>query len=135
MQFTLTTQINATPKDIYTAWLSSEGHSQMTGGAAVISDKIGDDFTAWDGYIEGKNLELEPHKRIVQSWRTSEFEANEKDSRLEILLHEKDGKTELTLIHTEVPENGAQYIEGWENHYFQLLNSIIQEMSKWLISL
>ena len=119
MEFTLKTKINTTAKAIYESWLSSEGHSKMTGGAATISDKVGDNFTAWDGYIEGKNIELEPYKRILQSWRTSQFEEHEKDSRIKILLHEIDGQTELTLIHTNVPESGEHYKKGWDNHYFQ----------------
>ncbi len=119
MEFTLKTKIAAPAKQIYSAWLSNEGHTDMTGGTAIISDKIGDSFTAWDGYIEGKNIELEPYKRILQSWRTSQFEAHEEDSQIEILLNEADGLTELTLIHTDVPESGEHYIKGWENHYFQ----------------
>ncbi len=119
MEFTLKTIINTTAEKIYTTWLNSEGHTKMTGGAAIISDKIGDDFTAWDGYIEGKNIELEPNKRILQSWRTSQFLEQEHDSQLEILLNEIDGQTELTLIHTNVPESGAHYIKGWDESYFQ----------------
>lgn len=119
MKFTLKTTLDALPKDIYAAWLSSEGHTKMTGGVATASDIPGDPFTAWDGYIEGKNLILEKDKRIVQSWRTSQFEAAEEDSQIEILLREKDGQTELTLIHTKVPESGEHYQKGWEDHYFQ----------------
>ena len=119
MEFTLHTKIKAPAEKIYTAWLSSEGHTNMTGGTAIISDTIGERFTAWDGYIEGKNLELEPHRRIVQSWRTSQFEETEEDSQIEILLNETNGETELTLIHTKVPESGDHYKKGWENHYFQ----------------
>lgn len=119
MQFTLKTKFNTTAKEIYMTWLSSEGHSNMTGGEATISDKIGGKFTAWDGYIEGGNIELEPYKRILQSWRTSQFEDHEKDSQLEILLNEVDGQTELTLIHTNVPESGEHYKKGWDDHYFQ----------------
>ena len=119
MEFTLKVIISATPEEIYTAWLSSEGHSKMTGGAATISDETGNNFTAWDGYIEGKNIQLEPYNRILQSWRTSHFKENENDSQLEILLTEIDGQTELTLIHSNLPESGAQYKTGWDNHYFQ----------------
>ncbi|NND08475.1 MAG: hypothetical protein HKN87_19010 [Saprospiraceae bacterium] len=119
MEFTLTTIIDATPKVIYKAWLNSEMHTKMTGGAASISDKIGEKFTAWDGYIEGINLALEPNKRILQSWRTSDFTENDEDSQVEILLEEVRGQTELILIHTKLSEQGRQYIEGWENHYFQ----------------
>ena len=84
MEFTLKTKIKATAKEIYTAWLNSEGHTKMTGGEAVVSDKVGDTFTAWDGYIEGTNIELEPYRRILQSWRTLEFKENESDSQIEI---------------------------------------------------
>ncbi|MCE7992520.1 MAG: hypothetical protein HEP71_11085 [Roseivirga sp.] len=119
MEFELKTTINSGAKEIYTAWLTSEGHTNMTGGEASASDEVGDDFTAWDGYIKGQNLELEPYSRILQSWRTSQFEAYEVDSQIEILLKETDGQTELTLIHTNVPESGEHYIKGWDNHYFQ----------------
>jgi activator of HSP90 ATPase len=119
MEFTMKTTINTTAKEIYTTWLSSKGHTDMTGGEAEISAKIGERFSAWDGYIEGNNIALEPAKRIVQSWRTSQFEESEKDSQIEILLNEIDGQTELTLIHTNVPESGEHYKNGWENHYFK----------------
>ncbi len=119
MEFTLTTKIEASAEQIYNAWLSSDGHTNMTGGPATITDKVGDRFTAWDGYIEGKNIKLEPFTRIVQSWRTAQFKEDEEDSQLEIILDESDGQTELTLNHTHVPEGGEHYIKGWDNHYFQ----------------
>ena len=46
----------------------------MTGGEAEVSNVNGATFQAWDGYLEGSNLELGPGKRILQNWRTSEFE-------------------------------------------------------------
>lgn len=118
MEFTLKSIFNTSPKEIYLSWLNSEKHSLMTGGEAHISDKINEEFTAWDGYIEGKNLILEPYERIVQSWRTSEFEDGEEDSQIEILLNEVEGGTELTIIHTNVPESGDNYISGWKDFYF-----------------
>jgi len=128
MEFTLKTKIEATAELIYNAWLSSDGHTDMTGGTAIISDKIGDKFTAWDGYIEGENIELESYKRILQSWRTSQFEKHEEDSHLEILLNEIDGKTELILIHTNVPESGEHYIKGWDNHYFRPMKDYFSKL-------
>lgn len=127
MEFTLKTKINTSAKEIYSTWLSSEGHTNMTGGEATISDKVGDSFTAWDGYIEGKNIELQPFHRIVQSWRTLQFEAHEEDSQIEILLNEVDGQTELTLIHSNVPESGEHYKKGWDNHYFKPIKEYYSE--------
>ena len=84
IEFVISTLFPASPQEIYSTWLSSKGHSAMTGSPATVSAKVGGEFDAWDGYIHGKNLELEPGKRIVQSWRTSEFSADEPDSRIEI---------------------------------------------------
>ena len=123
MEFTLKTKIKASAKEIYNTWLNSVGHSKMTGGEAVISDKIGDSFTTWDGYIEGKNVNLEPFHRIVQSWRTSDFGEEDKDSQIEILLSEVAGETQLTLIHTNLSESGEHYKKGWDDHYFKPMQS------------
>lgn len=123
MEFTLKKSFKTTAKQIYKAWLSTQGHTNMTGGVAFASDKVGDAFTAWDGYIKGKNLVLEPYHRIIQSWRTSNFEDHEPDSQIEINLKEHDGETELTFKHSSVPEGGEQYIKGWDEHYFEPMNA------------
>jgi len=119
MEFTLKTTIRATAKQIYKSWLSTQGHTKMTGGTAFVSDKIGDTFKVWNGYITGANIELKPYSRIVQSWRSSNFEDHETDSQIEVTLNEGDGETELTLTHTNVPDSGEHYIKGWDEHYFE----------------
>ena len=117
--FTISTILPATPEQIYNAWLSSEGHSRMTGSLAEVKGEIDGDFKAWDGYIWGKTLELEPYRRIVQAWRTSEFPADSLDSRVEIQFEETKGGTKITLIHTNIPdEQGDSYKGGWEEFYF-----------------
>jgi uncharacterized protein YndB with AHSA1/START domain len=102
--FTISTILPATPQHIYEAWLSSEGHSQMTGSQAEVEGTSGGAFKAWDGYIWGKTLEIEPHRRIVQAWRTSEFPEGSADSRLEILFEETANGRKTTLIHTNIPD-------------------------------
>lgn len=119
MEFELSHTFNATPKEIYNAWLSSEIHSGMTGGEANCSDAIGDTFSAWNDYITGVNLELVPFSKIVQKWRTTEFEENDEDSIIEVTLKETEQGTTLTLNHTRLPKNGEQYINGWKEHYFK----------------
>jgi activator of HSP90 ATPase len=119
MEFTLKTRIEAPAEAIYKTWVSSEGHTKMAGGTATSTNKVGDSFTAWDGYIHGVNKVLEPYSRIVQSWRTSKFEEGEEDSQIEVILKEEKGTTELTLIHTNVSESGEHYKNGWNEHYFQ----------------
>ncbi|MBI3232331.1 MAG: SRPBCC domain-containing protein, partial [Candidatus Doudnabacteria bacterium] len=54
--------------------MDSKKHSAITGGAASISRKIGGKVSAYDGYISGKNVELVADKKIVQTWRASDWE-------------------------------------------------------------
>ena len=76
----------ASPSAVYAAWLSSEGHTAMTGCRAEISAEIGSPFRCWGSYIQGKNEELVPGERIGQSWRTLDFPSDAPDSRLTITL-------------------------------------------------
>jgi uncharacterized protein YndB with AHSA1/START domain len=119
-RYTLSTVIPASPVDIYRAWLDSIAHSEMTGGEAIMSDEVGADVSAWDGYITGRNLELVPGERIVQSWRTAEFDDEHSDSIVTILLRETEDGTLLTLEHSNVPDEHKSYEEGgWQSNYFE----------------
>jgi len=126
MEFTLKTTFKTTAKQIYKAWLSTRGHTMMTGGEAFVSDRVGDPFTAWDGYIKGENLILEPYQKIVQSWRSDTFKENEEDSQIEVLLTEAGDETELTLMHTNLPEDGGHYIQGWQENYFEPMKAYFE---------
>lgn len=111
--------IPAEPRTIFSAWMSSKGHGEMTGSSAKVTARVGSQFSAWDGYISGKTLELTPPTRILQSWRTTEFADEEPDSLLEVLLVETKGGTRVTLNHTKVPAGqGPEYKKGWIDFYF-----------------
>jgi uncharacterized protein YndB with AHSA1/START domain len=117
--YTLSTVIPASPDEIYQAWLDSILHAEMTGGEANMSDEVGADVSAWDGYITGRNLELVPGERIVQSWRTTEFDDAFEDSIVTILLQQTEEGTLLTLEHSNVPDTHRSYEEGgWQSNYF-----------------
>jgi activator of HSP90 ATPase len=120
-EFTVSDVIPASPRQIYEAWLSSEGHERITGGQpAQISDQEDADFIVWDGYISGRNLRLEPDRLIVQSWRTTQFKRTDADSRIEVLLEPVPGGTRITLHHTNVPDGHFGYRDGgWQDYYFE----------------
>jgi activator of HSP90 ATPase len=108
------------PARIYDAWMDSDRHAAMTGAPARIDPRVGGDYEAWDGYITGRTLALEPERRIVQSWRTSEFADSDPDSQIEVLLEPVDGGTRLTLRHANVPDGQTQYEQGgWQESYFE----------------
>jgi len=117
--FTLTALMPVSPQVIYDTWIDSRGHTERTGSAAEMSAEVGGGYTAWDGYIFGRNIELVPHSRIVQSWRTAEFGDDDPDSTIIVSLEPADGGTRLTLEHRGVPDGQTDYEQGgWEENYF-----------------
>ena len=130
----LSTILPASAERIYLAWLDGEKHSAMTGGDAKVDPAPGGSFSAWDGDIYGKTLEQEPYRRIVQSWRTTEFPAGSPDSLLEVLLEDQDpgqpGKegTRIILKHTNIPDGqGQDYYQGWVDYYFEPMQAYFLE--------
>jgi activator of HSP90 ATPase len=112
--------ITVESEKLYSAWLSSKEHSLFTGSKAVVSKGINRTFTAWDGYISGKNLILEPYNRIVQSWRATDFPDKHPDSFIEILFEPNKRGTKVTLKHSGIPEGmGKNYKKGWKDFYFK----------------
>jgi uncharacterized protein YndB with AHSA1/START domain len=126
--FEISTVLPAPPDRVYAAWLSSDQHAAMTGGSADIDPRVGGKHSAWDGYITGTTLELDPSRRIVQSWRTAEFPADSADSRLEIVLAPAGVGTRLTLNHSDIPDGqGASYQSGWVENYFEPMKNYFSE--------
>jgi len=114
----LTIQLPVSPEMIFSAWIDSIGHRDFTGGNAQIDPRQGGNFSAWDGYITGILLKLEPYNRIVQSWRTTDFHPLDPSSMVEILLETNENGTLLTINHTEIPKGQAEkYQQGWQDYY------------------
>lgn len=133
--YTLRSVIPATPEQVYAAWLDSLAHTDMTGGEASMSDEVGAAVSAWDGYIIGRNIELVPGRRIVQSWRTSRFTDAHADSIITVTLRASARGTMLTLEHSNVPDDQRNYEDGgWEENYFQPMKdyfaALLQEIGE-----
>lgn len=120
--------LQATPEQVYDALLDSDTHEAMTGNPAKIANRVGGLFTAWDGYISGRNLELDRGKRIVQEWVTTEWPKGYPPSRLEITLKKTERGTEITVAHSEVPEkDAADYEQGWHDFYWGPMKEYFKE--------
>lgn len=111
--------LSADPGTIYDAWVSEKLHTEMTGANATSEAREGGAFTAWNGYITGKHVELERGKRIVQAWRTTEFPAAAPDSTVEIRLSKVKKGTRIALLQSDIPDGQSDmYAEGWVQYYF-----------------
>ena len=114
--------IPARPERIYAAWLSSDEHTAFTGDKAIVEPFVGGKHSAFDGYAVGQTVELQPGRRIVQTWRAEDFPLGSPDSRVEVTLEETVGGTMVTILHTDIPSGqGASYRDGWVKFYLEPL--------------
>ena len=129
-RFTVTTELPASPMAVYETWIDSDQHSEMTQSPATASGEIAGIFTAHDGYINGINLELDAGERILQTWRTSQFEDDDPDSSIEVTFKASSTGTLVTLSHWNIPEGQAEgYQSGWEDFYFTPMQEYFADLT------
>jgi activator of HSP90 ATPase len=113
----------ATPIEVYQAIMDAEKHSDFTNSEVVIVNQEGTIFSAYDGYIEGKNILLIEGKKIVQLWQALEEDwPVEHVSEVTFEFEPHQNGTLLKFTHKEVPEKMYKSIEqGWKDHYWSLM--------------
>jgi activator of HSP90 ATPase len=114
--------VEASPEEVYEALTDPKRHSEFTGSPATGAPRVGGVFTAWEGYITGRHIELQKGKKIVQEWSTSEWPEGHPPSRLEFTMTRKEDGTQLTMFQTSVPaEQVEEYRSGWIENYWDPL--------------
>ena len=120
--------VKAEPEAAYDAYMDARKHSAFTGSKATIEARVGGKFTAWDGYIFGKNLELEKGKRIVQEWTNTDWPEGYPPSRLELTFKKAKGGTVISMVQSEVPADLADDLEeGWTEFYWKPIKEYFQK--------
>ena len=120
--------IKTTPHEIYEAFMNSKIHSKFTEGKALISREIGGSYSVFEGDLTGKNVELIPDKKIVQTWR-SEGENWPKGyySTITIILEPVDSGTLIKFTHVDIPEGAYESVkEGWDSYYWEPLKELLE---------
>ncbi len=124
-----TVTFKASPDAVYEAIMDPKKHAKFSGSKATISRKVGAEFSAYDAYLTGKILELEPDKRIVLSLR-HEDEGWPKDhhTRATFFFSRIKEGTRLDFTQTEVPEaNYADIEEGWRDFYWEPIKAMLEK--------
>jgi activator of HSP90 ATPase len=122
--------IPASPKEVYDAYTDPKKHTAFTESKATGKPLVGGKFTAWDGYIFGKYLELDDGKRVVQEWSSTDFPKGYA-TKLELCFNKVPEGTELVMVHSNVPEEQAdETADGWIEWYWDPLKKYFKEQSK-----
>ncbi|HTA82967.1 MAG TPA: SRPBCC domain-containing protein [Bacteroidia bacterium] len=111
---------NTKTATLYSMYLDSKHHTAITGGVpAKISAKEGAKFSAHDGYIIGKNLQLVKNKLIVQSWYGTDWEKGSDESTFIMLFEQKGKDAVIHMTHANIPDKHVAGIKsGWNDYYW-----------------
>ena len=117
----------ATPHTVYEMLMDSKKHALFTGGAAEISRTIGGTFSTNDGYSSGRNLELVQDRKIVQTWRASDWPEGHFSTITITLAPAREG-TKLTFGQGGIPEEQYEEIrQGWYTWYWEPLKAALEK--------
>ncbi len=120
-----TVEFNASTHEVYELLMDENKHAEFTGASANISRKVGGEFSVWGDYATGKNVELIPDKKIVQTWRASDWPDNA-ISTVTFKLNSKDGSCELRFSQSGIPKDFVKDIsKGWEDNYWKLMQKYL----------
>lgn len=124
-----TYNINAPVDKVWKALVDSKQIDGWGGGPAKMDDKKGTKFSLWGGSIWGENTEVVENKKLVQDWYSdTDNKKWTEPSKVTFSLSEKQGKTELELIHTNVPDADADDIDdGWKEYYLGPLKDYLEQ--------
>lgn len=91
----------------------------------VVSAQAGGAFSAFGGYVTGRQIELVPNERIVQVWRSGSWKPGE-FSLARFALMADGENTKLIFDHTGFPAGQAEHLaEGWRVNYWEPLEKYL----------
>jgi activator of HSP90 ATPase len=124
-----TRTFNAPAKDLYEVLMDSRKHSKLTGGApAKISNKVGGKFSAYGGELEGEIIELKPNKKIVQTWRASDWPEGHYSRATFSFAPAGKGKTKLTFTQSAIPDDQFESVKkGWIDFYWEPMAKMLEK--------
>ena len=113
--------------EVFEALMDSKKHSKFSGAKASISRKIGGKFSVYNGYAAGKNLEIIPDKKIIQSWCASDWD----EAAISTVVFEfstiKSG-SRLQFTHSQIPAEHAESIaQGWKDFYWKPMKEMFSK--------
>ena len=121
-----TATFRAAAHEVFETLMDSKRHARLTGGKASVSRKVGGKFSVYDGYATGRNLELVPDRKIVQTWRASDWPEGAESQVTFELTPTKTG-TRVTFVHTGVPaEFYADIKQGWIDYYWKPMKEQVE---------
>lgn len=86
-----------------------------TGMPACMGRGEGAAFSLFDGHVRGRHIELVPGQRIVQAWRSIDWDAGVY-SIVRFTIRPEGAGAKLVLDHDSYPEGASPLYPSWHEH-------------------
>ena len=97
--------------------------SAATGQPAEITDRDGDSFSLFGGRVEGRQIELEPGRRVVQAWRFGAAHPSPWEpgvySTVRFTLEPAGAGTRFVIDHTGIPAEWVEHLSSGYPTFYQ----------------
>ena len=109
--------IPATPAQVYAILADAEALSALSGMGGQAGRSAGEEFSAFDGHVTGRQIDLVPDQCVVQAWRFPVWEPG-RYTIVRFTLAAEDGGTRLVIDQDGEPE-GTDALgchQTWHDH-------------------
>ena len=106
---------SASSDRVYELLTDGAKFAAATGKPARIEPGEGAPFSVFGDFIQGRQIELIPGKRIVQAWRFSVWEPGVY-SLVRLTLTPHDTGTDLVLDQEAIPAGASPMYSSWKEH-------------------
>lgn len=109
--------IPATPAQVYAILADAEALSALSGMTGKPGYSDGAEFSAFDGHVTGRQIDLVPGQRVVQAWRFPVWEAG-RYTIVRFTLESEEGGTRLIVDQDGEPEEADTLgcHQTWHDH-------------------
>ena len=122
-------RIKASAKEVFECLTDSRKHTAFTGAPAFCSKIEGREFSAYNGWVYGRNLEVKGN-RLVQAWRGKDWAKG----WYSIVTYEVKpvSKNECVIHfqHVGIPGALSKVKKGWNEHYWTPLREHFKALKK-----
>lgn len=119
----------AAPEEVYEILMDAEMHGDFTRSEVEMDPVVNGEFSVFEGYCQGRNLELIPGKKIVQEWNFAEDGWPEDYFTICTFdLSDFEGGTKLIFIQKGIPSDSYEALRvGWEEYYWEPMKEYLED--------
>jgi uncharacterized protein YndB with AHSA1/START domain len=110
-------RIPASPAEVYAILADAEALSALSGMSGRAGRSEGEEFSAFDGHVTGRQIDLVPDQRVVQAWRFPVWEPG-RYTIVRFTLEAEVGGTRLIIDQDGEPEQSDVLgcHQTWHDH-------------------